>query len=172
MNNLARFGIVGTIVVLIAASLSIFKEPTQSYAVSDSYSVSFERLENIEIKKINRSEMLKPKKLKEILQTAGFRGKSLKIAWAIAMKESTGRPYSHNKNRKTGDNSYGLFQINMIDSLGPARRKQFGISSNDMLFDPFLNSKIAYKMSNKGKNWSAWGGVSEKVLGLMKDFPK
>jgi hypothetical protein len=41
-----------------------------------------------------------------------------------------------------------------------------------MLFDPFLNSKIAYKMSNKGKNWSAWGGVSEKVLGLMKDFPK
>jgi hypothetical protein len=166
-----RFIVPATIAVLTISSIDIFKEPTQSYTAPSSYDVSFKRLENLEIVKIDRSKMLKPKELKNILELAGFDGENLKIAWAVVMKESTGRPYAHNQNRKTGDNSYGLFQINMIDSLGPARRKQFGLSSNEMLFDPLVNAKIAYQISNKGKDWSAWGGISERVLHFMEKFP-
>ena len=94
--------------------------------------------------------------LKGILYQAGFRGNSLRTAWAVAMKESTGRPTAYNGNRYTGDNSYGLFQINMLGSLGPSRRASFHIKSNNELFNPLVNAKAAYKMSNGGKNWSAW----------------
>ena len=153
---------------LILSSLDFSK--TQTYSAPETSTVSFERLQGIEIKKIDRSKMLSRKQLKNVLETAGFKGEALKVAWAVAMKESTGRPYSHNKNRETGDNSYGLFQINMIDSLGPARRKQFGLSSNEELFDPVRNAKIAYFMSNGGENWSAWGGISERVLYFMSKF--
>jgi hypothetical protein len=101
----------------------------------------------------------------------GFRGKDLVEAWGTAMKESTGRPFAHNRNSNTGDNSYGLFQINMIGSLGPARLKQFDLESNKDLFDPYTNAKIAFEMSNGGKDWSAWHGLTENTKSWMKKFP-
>ena len=116
--------------------------------------------------------MLKPLTLKEILYSVGFRGQDLKEAWGTAMKESTGRPLAHNRNSNTGDNSYGLFQINMIGSLGPARLKQFGLKDNKDLFDPYVNAKIAYEMSDGGKNWSAWHGLTDSTKSWMKKFPK
>ena len=114
--------------------------------------------------------------LKDVLREAGFQGKALKEAWAIAMRESTGRPYAHNGNRNTGDNSYGLFQINMIGSLGPDRREKFGISNNEELFDPLTNAKAAYYMSAHGKDWSAWepynGGYKEEGFReWLKKYP-
>jgi hypothetical protein len=81
----------------------------------------------------------------------------LKEAWAVAMKESTGRPKSHNGNSNTGDNSYGLFQINMIGSLGEDRRKKFDLEQNSDLWNPVRNAEIAYHMSNGGKDFGAWG---------------
>jgi len=110
--------------------------------------------------------------LKSILYSVGFRGQDLKEAWGTAMKESTGRPMAHNRNSNTGDNSYGLFQINMIGSLGPARLKQFGLKDNKDLFNPYVNAKIAYEMSNGGKNWSAWHGLTDRTKSWMKKFPK
>lgn len=109
-------------------------------------------------------EQLTKEELKELLALVGFEGKSLKIAWAVAMKESTGRPVAHNGNRNTGDNSYGLFQINMIDELGEARREQFGLKSNEELLDPVRNAEIAFYMTGKGQNWSSW-----KVDASQKD---
>lgn len=91
-----------------------------------------------------------------ILQQAGFKGNALKMAYAIAMAESGGNARAHNGNAGTGDNSYGLFQINMLGAMGPERRKRFGLSSNDDLFDPLTNAKVAYKMSNGGKSWGPW----------------
>ena len=44
------------------------------------------------------------------------------IATAIALAESGGDPSAHNDNPKTGDDSFGLWQINMFKELGPARR--------------------------------------------------
>jgi hypothetical protein len=125
-----------------------------------------------EVKTYEKNEQMSPEDLKDLLYSVGFRGERLKQAWAVAMKESTGRPNAHNQNDATGDNSYGLFQINMIGSLGPARRDQFNLESNDELFDPVRNAEIAYFMSNKGKNWSAWHGMTPKTLEWMEKFPK
>jgi hypothetical protein len=94
--------------------------------------------------------------LKELLQAVGFEGKALRTAWAIAMKESNGRPRAYNGNRSTGDHSYGIFQINMIGSLGEDRRKKFGLKSNEDLFDPVTNAQIAHYMSRGGEDWSSW----------------
>ena len=94
--------------------------------------------------------------LMSILKQAGFKGDGLKMAYAIAMAESGGNARAHNGNRNTGDNSYGLFQINMLGGMGPERRARYGLSSNDALFDPLTNAKVAYKMSNGGKNWGPW----------------
>lgn len=118
-----------------------------------------------------KKTMLKPEQLRDILHEVGFRGDGLKKAWATAMKESTGRPLAHNRNSNTGDNSYGLFQINMIGSLGPARLKEFGLNSNKDLFDPYTNAEVAFKMSNGGKNWSAWHGITDKTREYLAQFP-
>lgn len=72
---------------------------------------------------------------------------------AIAMAESGGNPRAHNA--IPPDNSYGLWQINMLGSLGPARRKQYGISSNSQLFDPATNARAA-AMILKGQGLKAW----------------
>jgi hypothetical protein len=73
------------------------------------------------------------------------------------MKESTGRPKAHNGNSNTGDNSYGLFQINMIGGLGEDRRNKFDLKQNSDLWNPVRNAEIAYHMSNGGKDFGAWG---------------
>ena len=114
---------------------------------------------------------LEPLQLKHLLYKVGFEGDQLKQAWAVVMKESTGRPMAHNQNSKTGDNSYGLFQINMIGSMGPARLAQYGLNSNEELFDPLTNARIAYIISEGGKNWSAWNGMTKSTLKWIQEFP-
>ena len=100
---------------------------------------------------------LSPLELKELLMIAGFEGKALKSAWAIVMKESGGRPKAHNGNANTGDNSYGLFQINMIGGLGEDRRSKFELKQNADLFNPLLNAEIAHYMSGGGEDFGSWG---------------
>jgi hypothetical protein len=78
---------------------------------------------------------------------------------------------AHNDNENTGDNSYGLFQINMIGSLGPDRLKKFDLDQNADLFDPVRNAEIAFFMSNGGKNWSSWHGITPRTKEFMRQFP-
>jgi len=114
--------------------------------------------------KYRNADSLTDKQLVELLQAVGFKGQHLKEAWAVAKKESHGNPLSHNGNRKTGDNSYGLFQVNMIGSMGNDRREQFGLASNAELLNPVVNAQVAYHMSGAGNNWSAWKGVHTTVV--------
>ena len=130
-------------------------------------SVSREQL----IKKYENALSLTDLELKQLLELVGFKGKDLKEAWAIAKKESNGRPLAFNGDKTTGDKSYGIFQINMIGDLGPARRDKFELNTNADLFNPVKNAEIAYHMSNGGKDWSAWKGITPKVQDLMLDFP-
>ena len=78
---------------------------------------------------------------------------------AIAGAESTFRPGVVNDNPATRDLSYGLWQINMLGALGPARRKQFGLSSNDDLKDPLTNAKAA-KAIFDSSGFGAWGAYT------------
>lgn len=79
---------------------------------------------------------------------------NLATAVAIALAESGGNPQSHNA--RPPDNSYGLWQINMLGSMGPERRAKFGISSNDQLFDPATNARAMMMLSNNGTNFRPW----------------
>jgi hypothetical protein len=91
--------------------------------------------------------------LKNVAKGAGFNDADASRMAAIAMAESSGNPKAHNSTPP--DNSYGLWQINMIGNLGPARRKQLGISSNEQLFDPVTNAKAA-KLIKDSQGWNAW----------------
>ena len=122
--------------------------------------------------KYKKTEMLGNKELKGILYYVGFRGERLRQAWAVAKKESNGRPLAFNGNHKTGDSSYGMFQINMIDNLGPDRRTKFDLKSNAELFNPVKNAEIAYYMTRGGEDWSSWKGITPRTKSWMAKFPK
>lgn len=116
------------------------------------------------LKQFQNATVLPPKDLVNLLSATGFKGQSLKYAWAVAMKESHGNALGYNGNVHTGDNSYGLFQINMLGSMGANRRAYYGLAYNAQLLNPVTNAQIAYQISNHGKDWSAWKGVRQKVV--------
>ena len=123
------------------------------------------------LKKYENAHKLTDIELVELLSAVGFKGADLKEAWAVAKKESNGRPLAHNGNTNTGDNSWGMFQINMIGELGEDRRKRFGLETNAELLDPVVNASIAYYMSRGGEDWSSWHGITPKTKQLMEQFP-
>jgi hypothetical protein len=117
--------------------------------------------------------------LSELLTAVGFEGDAHRIAWGIAMRESNARPLALNKSTRTGDSSYGIYQINMIFDLGPERRKKFGLTSNDQLFDPVLNVQVAFLMTGGGKDFGSWGigpnayreGAGMSTLKRLNQYP-
>ena len=117
------------------------------------------------------SEMLAASDLKDLLWAVGFEGTALKTAWAVARVESNGRPLALNDNTRTGDKSYGIFQINMLGNLGVARKEKFDLRSNILLFDPVINAEITYYMTNGGTNWSAWKGLTPRAKEFYIKFP-
>ncbi len=99
--------------------------------------------------------------LLNVLRTAGFSGERLREAWAIAMRESGGNASAHNDNAATGDDSYGIFQINMLGPLAAERDAKFkqhvpGYTGIDSLYDPVINARAAAYMSQHGANWQSW----------------
>jgi hypothetical protein len=125
-----------------------------------------------QLEKYKNAVNLSDKDLKHLLHLVGFKGQNLREAWAIAKKESGGRPMALNLSKRTGDSSYGLFQINMIGDLGPERRDKFNLESNVELFNPVLNAEIAFHMSKGGEDWTAWKGVTPRTKQLMGGFPQ
>jgi len=92
--------------------------------------------------------------LVSLAQSAGLSSSAARIAAAIAMAESGGNPEAHNP--KPPDDSYGLWQINMLGRLGPERRAAFGLSSNSELYDPATNAQAMFAISNGGARWTPW----------------
>ena len=112
----------------------------------------------------------------KMLRRAGFSGKSLETAFAVSLAESRGNPRAfNNKNR---DLSYGLFQINMKDddprspNMGRNRRKQFGISNNEALYNVDTNIRAAYEVSNKGGWWKQWATYKDGTFLKYMDDAK
>jgi lipopolysaccharide export LptBFGC system permease protein LptF len=89
-------------------------------------------------------------KLVKILEKAGFKGENLKEAWAIAMRESRGQNIVKGHQSFNGSD-YSIFQFNK-----PSWGKQ-PWWSDSKLADPVYAAKIAYKLSEGGKNWLHWG---------------
>jgi Lysozyme like domain len=57
----------------------------------------------------------------DLIRQAGATAEEARTFAAIEQAESRGNPKAHNTNARTGDNSYGLWQINMLGRMGPAR---------------------------------------------------
>jgi hypothetical protein len=140
---------------------------TEDQASKEVFLVSTEE----KLKKFENKGSLTDGELKELLYLVGFRGNDLKEAWAVAKKESNGQPIRFNGNTQTGDSSYGMFQINMIGKLGPDRRDKFNLDANSDLLNPVINAQIAFHMSNGGKDWSAWKGMTPRTKEWMSRFP-
>jgi hypothetical protein len=95
-----------------------------------------------------------PEQIADHAYRAGFRGQGLTTAVAVALAESGGNPKSHNATPP--DDSYGLWQINMLGAMGPERREQYHLESDSDLFDPDTNAKVANSLSRDGKSWTPW----------------
>lgn len=102
---------------------------------------------------------------------AGFPPRTAMTMTAIALRESSGQTDAFNGKvvvcpdgaMACGDQSYGLWQINMLGAqgtpfgpclggqcgLGPARMASLGLSDPSELFDPGVNAAAAYAI---------WGG--------------
>ena len=190
MQKLTLRGIaMSTVAYITAITIGIFSVTMLSSTAAVSPTIVPKHITQIEqlnpLVALEDAKELTAKELVQLLAAVGFEGKSLKTAWAVAMRESRGHPTSHNTNAKTGDNSYGLFQINMIGSLGVDRLAKFqdkiGITKMSDLFNPVANAKAAYYMTEGGTDWGSWGlgpnaydgdAVEPAVTRWLADFPK
>jgi hypothetical protein len=98
---------------------------------------------------VSSSAQLGPSQLVDVLTQAGFRGEGLRTAWALAMRESHGRPGAVSPVNPNGTRDHGLFQLNDIH-LGK------NIDASQVL-DPVANARAAFRISNGGTSWGAWG---------------
>jgi hypothetical protein len=115
---------------------------------------------------------LSDKELKTLLKAVGFEGQGLKMAWAVAKKESNGRPLAFNGNKNTGDHSFGIFQINMNGELMENRLEKFDLASVSDLFNPVTNAEIAFYMTKGGKDWSSWTYLDgERIKQFLAKYP-
>ena len=136
----------------------LIKESVKSATQKVAFLVSKEKT----LVKYENAHSLSDGQLIELLKAVGFEGKALRSACAVAKAESNGRPLAFNGNQKTGDSSYGVFQINMIGELGPDRREKFELDSNAELLNPVVNAQIALHMTKGGKDWSSWTSINGK----------
>ena len=61
---------------------------------------------------------------------------------------------------KGADDSYGLWQINMLGAMGTERLKSLGLSSKADLYDPLTNAKAA-KQIYDSQGFGAWGAYKD-----------
>lgn len=91
---------------------------------------------------------------------AGWRGKDAQTAVAIARAESQFDTQA--TNFKGFDHSYGLWQVNMHNELGPERRQKYGLTSNEQLFDPRTNARVAYALWKERGGFTDWSTYNDR----------
>jgi hypothetical protein len=158
-NNLS---IKAKVMTITSQEVFLVSKPTSLIKVKKDLSV---------LARYQDSTHLSDRDLKALLRAVGFKGKGLKSAWAIAKRESNGQPIRFNGNTRTGDSSFGLFQINMIGQLNPERKAKFGINYTSDLLNPVINAQIAYYMSRGGYDWSSWHGINAKAKEWLLKYP-
>ena len=174
-------GVIGSAFVLVsilgaipshATSNNLSKQGVVSLATPKvAFLLSEDKNEKI-LTKYENATSLTDSQLVELLKAVGFKGKGLKTAWAVAKAESNDRPFAFNGNTKTGDSSYGIFQINMIGNLGPDRREKLDLDLNTDLFSPVKNAQAVFYMTNEGTDWSSWTTYNKGVINKwLHKFP-
>jgi len=80
-----------------------------------------------------------------VLHSAGFRGRALRYAYGIVMRESKG-----NARAISSTSDYGLFQFNR------AAHKRADWWHSTRLLDPAYNAAVAWRISQGGRTWYPW----------------
>lgn len=89
-------------------------------------------------------------RIARVLHGAGFRGQDLRTAWAVVMRESHGQSLDESSPWYSG--ALGIFQV----QTSAHSSKPWW--SRAAMLDPNRQARIVYRhMTNKGRNWSAWG---------------
>ena len=97
--------------------------------------------------------ILTPVQIFETARKAGFPSAVAVTMTAIALRESAGDPNAFNGNVATGDQSYGLWQINMLDANVRQLLTTHGITI-EHLWEPATNAKEAFLL---------WGGKNSNL---------
>ena len=180
-NNKMLVGVIGGAFLLVsilgsipshATKNNLSKQEVVTLATPEvAFLLSKDKNEKI-LTKYKNATSLTDSQLVELLEAVGFKGKALRTAYAVAKAESNGRPFAFNGNIKTGDSSFGVFQINMLDVLGEDRRERFDLEHNADLFNPVINAQIAYRMTKGGIDWSSWSSYNKGAIYKWLDkFP-
>ena len=140
-------GIMVSIMVVTLVTASANAASTEQVYAKSNAPIATEAFMN---KPVVKMAVQKPKNtcknwLARELKKAGFKGKGLKIAWSIAMRESGGRADAISS---TGD--YGVFQFNRA-----AWGDQPWWNTSKMLTRNY-NIMIAYNISQNGKTFYPW----------------
>lgn len=115
------------------------------------------------------TQPMDPYDVARLLYKKGFRGKDITNMLAISYRESRWTPGALADD--SDDLSYGLFQINMMGNMGPARRGYFKISNNEELYDPETNVKAA-RILFGGGNYSPWNIDGNPLAKTESIMPK
>ena len=83
----------------------------------------------------------------ELLRGVGFPQKTAISLVAVSYRESRFEPWKHNSDKTTGDNSYGLLQINWASNPIRIFLTNNGIQEEQLL-DPKVNVKAAFLLWN------------------------
>jgi murein DD-endopeptidase MepM/ murein hydrolase activator NlpD len=110
------------------------------------------------------SQSYDAEKLTNLVRSVGIPEDKVSTMVAVALAESGGNPTTDTVKsgldpEKKNEFSLGLWQINMIGRIGEDRRKQFGISSDEELYDPVVNAKAALAILNS-QGLNAWGAYT------------
>ena len=106
----------------------------------------------------------RPGQIANLLRQQGVAEDKIPTMTAIALAESSGNTQAFNPIGP--DKSFGLFQVNMHGGLGPARMKQFGLRSEQELFDPTVNARAAKQILGS-QGLGAW---TTYTSGKYKEF--
>ena len=134
-------------VMLILGIDSASATPDQVYAKSAPIATELVSLKPVVNKQVEKKINAPTCKnwLVKVLKETGFRGKNLKVAWSIVMRESGGRADAISS---SGD--YGMFQFNRS-----AWSKQDWWNTSKLLTRSY-NAKVAYNVSQKGHTFYPW----------------
>lgn len=103
------------------------------------------------------------RRLGDLLRYVGFKGDGLRVATGVAVAES--------RNADGNPDANALGDLNLVDAKWGPSCSIFQIRSlkhpedydgvdrlrvRDRLMDPIFNARVAFKISNGGRDWSAW----------------
>jgi hypothetical protein len=108
------------------------------------------------------------------LHAAGVTGEDLVKLASIPARESSYDPMAHNP--KPPDDSYGLFQINMLGNLAPGREAMIagltgGKTDHSLLYDPWVNINMAAQFY-KSSGLNPWNIKVNGVQDPMYNVPQ